>query len=201
MTARKEAVLEALLHNRGLTMRPTDTLKHEHQIILLALDAVEREMRQAQAGGPLSEERVGQMIDFIRNFADRCHHAKEEKLLFLRMQERGMPLHSGPLAVMLQEHDEGRRLVRAAAEALPRAASGDAAATTTLTTSLLTYVQLLRAHIDKEDNILYPMADQMLTEADQAELTAAFDRVEAEEMGEGMHERYHQLAHEWAGQS
>ena len=51
----------------------------------------------------------------------------------------------------------------------------------------------------KEDNILYPMADGILTPADQAELAAAFDQVEAEEMGEGTHERYHQLAHEWAG--
>lgn len=50
-----------------------------------------------------------------------------------------------------------------------------------------------------EDNILYPMADGILTFADQAELAAAFDRVEAEDMGEGTHERYHQLAHEWAG--
>lgn len=46
-------------------MTPTGTLKHEHQIILLALGAVEREMQQIQSGGPVPEERIGQMIDFI----------------------------------------------------------------------------------------------------------------------------------------
>jgi hemerythrin-like domain-containing protein len=180
-------------------MTPTETLKHEHQIILLALGAVEREMQQIQSGGPVPEVRIAQIIDFIQNFADRCHHAKEEKLLFSRMQERGMPVHGGPIGVMLQEHDDGRRRVRAAAEALPGAEAGDAGARTALTANLLAYVHLLRAHIDKEDNVLYPMADRILSAADQADLAAAFERVEAEEMGEGTHERYHQLAHEWAG--
>ncbi len=178
-------------------MNPTDELKHEHQIILIALDAVERDMQQIQAGGPVPEERIGQMIDFIQNFADRCHHAKEENLLFARMQDRGLTVNGGPIGVMLQEHDEGRRLVRAAAQALPRAGAGDAAATDALATHLLAFVRLLRVHIDKEDNVLYPLANKILTTADQTELAAAFERVEAEEMGEGTHERYHQLAHEW----
>ena len=180
-------------------MTPTDELKHEHQIILIALDGVEREMQRVQGGGPVPEERVGQMIDFVQNFADRCHHAKEENLLFTRMQDRGLPVNGGPIGAMLQEHEEGRRLVRAAAQALPSAAGGDAADAAALASNLLAYVRLLRQHIDKEDNVLYPMADQILTAADQTELAAAFERVEAEEMGEGTHERYHQLAHEWAG--
>ena len=177
-------------------MTPTEQLKHEHQIILMVLGAVEREMRQIQAGDPIPGERIGSMIEFIRNFADRCHHAKEEKLLFMKMQQRGMPVDGGPIGVMLQEHDAGRRMVRAAAEALPRATAGDAGATAALATNLLDFVRLLRTHISKEDNILYPLADQVLTAADQADLLVAFDRVEAEEMGEGTHERYHQLAHE-----
>jgi hemerythrin-like domain-containing protein len=180
-------------------MTPTETLKHEHEIILLALGALEREMRQILGGSPVDEERIGQMIDFVQNFADRCHHAKEEKLLFVRMEERGLPVDGGPIGAMLQEHDEGRRLVRAAAEALSQASTGDTAARSILATNLLDYVRLLRLHIDKEDNILYPIADQVLTPTDQTEMAAAFDRVEAEEMGEGTHERYHQLAHEWAG--
>jgi hemerythrin-like domain-containing protein len=180
-------------------MRPTETLEHEHDVILLVLGAVEREMREIHAGGPVPAEKVEQMIDFIQNFADRCHHAKEEDLLFVRMEERGMLAQGGPIAVMLHEHDEGRRMVRAAAAALPRAAEGDPAARATLTTNLLGYTSLLRTHIAKENNILYPMANQILTDADQTDLIAAFDRVEAEEMGEGTHERYHQLAHQWAG--
>ena len=57
---------------------------------------------------------------------------------------------------------------------------------------------LLRAHIDQEDNVVYPIADQILTAEDQRDLGEAFDRVEAEEMGLGVHERYHTMAHELA---
>mgnify|MGYP005839600127 CR=1 FL=1 len=181
-------------------MKPTDTLKHEHQIILMVLDAAEREVRRIQDGGPVDAGKAEKMLDFIRNFADRCHHAKEENLLFVRMGQRGMPTDSGPIAVMLYEHDEGRARVRAVADALPQATQGDATAITTVTANLLAYTQLLRAHIDKEDNILYPMADRLFTPADQQALTEAFERVEAEEIGAGVHERYHQLAHELAGQ-
>lgn len=111
-----------------------------------------------------------------------------------------MPVYGGPIGVMLQEHDDGRRRVWAAAEALSGTEAGNADTRAALTTNfnLLAFVHLLRAHIDKENNVLYPMADQILTAADQADLVAAFEQVEAEEMGEGTHERYHQLAHEWA---
>ena len=117
-------------------------------------------------------------------------NAKEEELLFAKMQERGMPVRGGPIAVMLQEHDEGRRRVKAVAEALPQAGSGNASALASVRSNLLAYVQLLRAHIDKEDNVLYPMADRLFTPEDQRELTEAFEKVEAEEIGEGVHEKY-----------
>lgn len=176
-------------------MRPTETLMHEHQIILMVLDAAEREARWIKETGEVQAERVEQMVDFFRNFADRCHHAKEEKLLFVKMQERGMPTEAGPIGVMLYEHDLGRGYVRAVAEALPRAAS-DSAARQTILDNLTRYVQLLRDHIYKEDHILYPMADQLLLPDDQRALEESFERVEREEIGEGVHERYHRIAYE-----
>jgi len=179
-------------------MTPTETLKHEHQIILLALGAAEKEVSSIEATGRVHAERVEQMLDLFPNFADRCHHAKEEKLLFVRMGERGMPVQGGPIAVMLQEHEMGRRFLRAAAEALPQARSGDAGAVAAVRDALGGYARLLRAHIHKEDNILFPMADQLFSPEDQRELAEAFDRVEAEEIGEGVHDKYHQMAHDLA---
>jgi hemerythrin-like domain-containing protein len=176
-------------------MTPIELLMHEHEIILMVLGAVEREAQQIQDGGPVDAGKIDQMVDFIRNFADRCHHAKEEDLLFVRMQERGMPAQGGPIGVMLMEHVEGRRLVKAVAEALPAAAKGDPQAVAAVRDSLLGYARLLRAHIGKEDNILYPMADRILTPEDQQWLAQEFDRVEAEEIGAGVHEKYHEMAH------
>lgn len=180
-------------------MTATETLRHEHQVILLVLGAAEREAQSIQDSGTVRTEAVAEMVDFFRNFADICHHAKEEKLLFVKMEERGMPAHNGPIAVMLHEHDEGRRLVRAVAEALPKASQGDPIALAAVRDNLRTYADLLRAHIAKEDNILYPMADGLFSVEDQRSLSEAFDRVEAEEIGPGVHEKYHELAHRLAG--
>jgi hemerythrin-like domain-containing protein len=179
-------------------MTPTETLKHEHQIILMVLGAAEREVNSIESTGRVHADRMAQMLDFFPNFADRCHHAKEEKLLFVKMEERGMPVQGGPIAVMLHEHDLGRRFLRACREALPQAEAGEAEAVAALRDNLGGYVRMLRPHIHKEDNILYPMADQLFSPEDQQALGEAFDRVEAEEIGEGVHDRYHQMAHDLA---
>lgn len=180
-------------------MSATDILRHEHQIILLVLDGVEQEAERIRETGAVQGEKVAEMVDFFRSFADRCHHQKEEKLLFVRMQERGMPVERSPIASMLHEHDQGRQLVSAVSEALPKAEAGDPQAIGSLQENLQTYAGFLRAHIGKEDNVLFPVADQILTPEDQEVLVAAFDQVEAEEIGEGVHERYHQWAHDLAG--
>jgi len=176
-------------------MNPTETLKHEHKIVLLVLTGAEREARSIQAGSQVQVEDVEQMADFFRNFVDRCHHTKEERYLFPAMNARGMPLEAGPLAVMLHEHELGRAAVRAIAGALDRVKSGNTGASAELAEALLGYVELLRNHIFKEDNVLFPMADRLLPDQEQGDLAVLFDKVEEEEIGAGVHEKYHELAH------
>jgi hemerythrin-like domain-containing protein len=180
-------------------MSATDILRHEHQIILLVLDGVEREAERIRETGAVQADTVAEMVDFFQSFADRCHHQKEERLLFVRMRERGMPAGRGPIASMLHEHDQGRALVSAIAQALLQAEAGDPQAIASVHENLQAYVLFLRAHIDKEDNVLFPVADQLFTPQDQEMLVAAFDQVEAEEIGEGVHDKYHQWAHDLAG--
>lgn len=175
-----------------------EILEHEHDVILLVLDAVEREAARIRADGKADPPRVNRMLDFARQFADRCHHAKEERLLFPRLADCGIARDGGPIGVMLAEHERGREFVRAAAEALPAAAGGDATAAGKLAEALSGYVSLLRAHIAKENQVLYVMGRRLLPESDDRDLVAAFERVEAEEMGAGTHEKYHRLAHELA---
>ena len=179
-------------------MTPTEVLKHEHEIILHVLGAVERTAGAIKAGGPVDADRLAKMVDFFRNFADLCHHAKEEKHLFVSMSNKGMSRESGPIAVMLHEHTEGRKLVGAMDAEIQKASSGDPRAIQSLVQAMTAYVSLLRAHIQKENNVLFPMADRILTADDQEALEAAFEKVEAEETGEGVHEKYHRLAHELA---
>ena len=180
-------------------MEATEILKHEHQAILLVIAAVEKEVASIEKTGKIHVQTVREIADFLKNFVDRCHHGKEEKHLFAMMHERGMPMENGPLAVMLHEHERGRACVRAVAEAVSGKGAPDAAAIRKAKENLAAYAQLLRAHIDKEDNVLYPMADRLLKPTDQKALAKAFDKVESEELGAGVHEKYHAWIEKLAG--
>ena len=162
-------------------MKPTQTLIEEHEVILQMLDVAEHE---AQVPGKLNAQKLAGLIEFFANFADRLHHAKEETLLFPRLEERGMPHGGGPIAVMLAEHDEGRAFLKAARAALPKAGQGDAQASTAVCAAVLGFVELLRAHIHKENMVLFRMADQMLTDTDQRELETAFAKVNTVDMAD-----------------
>ena len=96
--------------------------------------------------------------------------------------------------MMLDEHEQGRALTRAMRDAARRLAGGDSAASAQVVASARGYVLLLREHIEKEDEMLFPMADELIATARQDELLAAFERVERDETGAGAHERFHALA-------
>lgn len=180
-------------------MTATETLVEEHGLIQKVLDWGEAELERIAAGGRPDSGGLLRAVDFFRNFADRCHHAKEEAALFRRLVQKGMPRDGGPIAVMLHEHEQGRAHVAALAAAIEGAARGEAGAVTALREHLGGTIALLRAHIDKEDRILYPMADRLLAREDQEWLQREFARVEREETGAGVHEKYHRLAEELAG--
>jgi hemerythrin-like domain-containing protein len=180
-------------------MTATEVLKPEHEVVLRVLDAVEKEVASIKKDGTIHASLVREMVDFFQGFVDHCHHAKEEKHLFARMHQRGMSMTSGPLAVMLQDHECGRGYIRAIREALPEQGEPGPDAVRKIGGNLSAYASLLRSHIGREDNVLYVTADRLLGREDQDALTSAFDRVEAEEMGEGVHEKYHQWVHKLIG--
>jgi hemerythrin-like domain-containing protein len=163
---------------------------------LVVLKTADKEVQYIAQNNKIHPEIIEKIIDFTRNFTDGCHHAKEEKLLFTKLAEKGMPYESGPIAVMNMEHNMGRSLIKAMDENLKAASEGDSGAIYTVRKSLEDYINLLRNHINKEENILFNMADNFLSPDDQEYLMDEFDRVETEEMGEGTHERYHEMAHE-----
>ncbi len=115
-------------------------------------------------------------------------------MLFEAMVAAGFSRQQGPVAVMLAEHEEGRRLTRAMSEAAQRLQGGDEAARAQVVENARGYVNLLRQHIWKEDNVLFPMADRSIPLAEQPKVEAEFDRIELEETGEGLHEKYETLA-------
>lgn len=138
----------------------TSRLREEHQIILRVADAMQSLLAEADGPEGLDFDTMGDCVTFIRLFADACHHGKEEDLLFPELEAAGMPRDHGPIAVMLHEHSQGRAYARAMAEALGPAREGDERAVATLGNAARGYVDLIRGHILKEDNVLFQMADQ-----------------------------------------
>jgi hemerythrin-like domain-containing protein len=169
-------------------------LKNEHRVIELVLDCLDAMAARCEADGRLDGESAREAIGFFRNFADRCHHAKEENQLFPLMEARGFDANAGPTAVMRHEHVMGRAYVAAMERAVPGASAGEAEPRAGWLEAARAYSFLLREHIDKEDHCLFPMADQGLLATDVARLTEEFLRVEREEIGPGVHERYVALA-------
>jgi len=179
-------------------MKPTDILIDEHRVIEQVLECLGKIVERAGSDRKLDGQSAREAVSFFRNFADRCHHAKEEDHLFPAMEARGFPREGGPTGVMLDEHEQARDHVRKMDENIEAAAKGDTAAVQKFTQHARAYSDLLRNHIEKEDHCLYTMANQAFTDDDQQELLLAFENVEAEEIGAGVHEKYVSIANELA---
>jgi hemerythrin-like domain-containing protein len=180
-------------------MKPTDVLKEEHRGIEVGLRILGKVADKLQADQPVPPEHLDQLVDFIRTVADKCHHGKEEDLLFAEMVKAGVPKQGGPIAVMLVEHDQGRGYVKGMADAIPAYKAGDVRAGYKVAENARGYVRLLTQHIEKEDNILYPIADMHLSEEQQICLLEGFDKVEEERVGHGKHEEYHRMLDRLSG--
>lgn len=179
-------------------MKPTTILMNEHQVILRVLASLEAMARKCRDEGKLDGESAETALDFFREYADRCHHAKEEAHFFPLLEARGLPRDGGPTGVMLHEHDQARACVRGMGEEIDAAAKGEAPAVERFCTIANDYIALLRQHIDKEDTCLVPIAEETLSADDMEILGTTFHRVQYEEIGEETHQKYIQIADQLA---
>ncbi|MCL5962013.1 MAG: hemerythrin domain-containing protein [Chloroflexi bacterium] len=174
-------------------MNATDVLRDEHEGIKRVLTVLEKETGALKAGREVPPRVFEDILEFITVFADSCHHGKEETALFPRLEEKGIPREGGPVGVMLMEHDEGRQYVQTFREGVALYKEGKPEGKQKIIEGGMGYANLLRAHIDKENNILFKLADRILPQPEQAELVERFERIEAEKIGQGTHERLHGL--------
>ncbi|MBZ0258960.1 hemerythrin domain-containing protein, partial [bacterium] len=158
-------------------MKSTEIVMQEHRIIEQVLNCLEVIAQQAASEKILDEDHAFQAIDFFRNFADKCHHGKEEGHLFPALEARGYARDGGPTGVMFYEHDQGRNFVKNMFESTPEAAKGNEAALDNFVRNAKDYIQLLREHIQKEDHCLFPMADEALDEKAREEMMNSFTHV------------------------
>lgn len=175
---------------------PTQALSHEHRVVEQMADVLVAMADDAEKQGRPDAKAGAEAIDFLKGFLDRCHHAKEEQLLFPAMEKQGTD--AAQVKALLKDHDEGRAHVKAMAKALDTADSAPAASAQAFAEHARAYASLLRKHIAKEEENVFPAADKALTPEAQAQLAKGFERVEAEETGAGVHEKYLGIANELA---
>ena len=157
----------------------TQALVDEHKLILRMIALLECNARTTAAGTYSNWQFYLDGVDFIRNYADRFHHAKEEDVLFEALVTNGMPRENSPVAAMLMEHDQGRTYVGAMESAAREALDGKAGQEGIVAENALAYVELLREHISKEDDILYPLAERVIPDTMRDAIIEGYAAAEA----------------------
>ncbi len=173
--------------------RATDDLRHEHDAILAALDILQNMDQQLNAGQTTGSAATAELsadlqafIGFLKEFADKCHHGKEEGFLFPALTAAGTPGQGVSVGDLLKEHEQGRERIRQMEASLRPTL--DAAR---FSSAARRYAEVLRSHIQKENDILFPLADKTLSAEKLDELFEAFEAHEENVIGAGRHEELH----------
>jgi hemerythrin-like domain-containing protein len=180
-------------------MRPIDLLMKEHRLIEHVLDALTEYADQIEGGTDVPVDDLARFVTWLRGYADATHHGKEEDVLFVRMVSAGMPGDDGPIGLMLEQHEEGRRLVGVLFEAAKSEAPWSADERRRVVRAAHDYAALLRGHIREEDETLYPMAlarvpgaawDTIAQQFDELDAVGAKERAGLEDLAAELAARY-----------
>ena len=172
-------------------------LEHEHRIIQTVLAVMGRLVDNLEYHLEISPDVLRDLVQFIRIFGDQCHHNKEESYLFPLLEKNGAPATGCPLGALRAEHQKSRHFT-----AILSTVSGDyianhEAGRLALIEALQHFVELYPEHIWKEEFLLFPMAQKMLSENDQQSLLQQFSLAEAD-IGTHAHSAYEALAKDLA---
>ena len=168
---------------------PIQMLEDEHLIIAKVIGAVSVLADRLEAGQVVDVETLQGVIEFMHTYADVCHHGKEEELLFPALANKGIPMQGCPIGALTAEHTRGRTLVKELTDATDVYQSGDPVAKKTVVKSLREIAAMYPNHIWKEDYLLFPLTNKVLSLAEQQALYRQFERV-----GRDVHHRLEQFA-------
>ena len=164
-------------------------LINEHKAIQIALNILEKIQERLENNGEADYKDIISLLELLKEFADKCHHGKEELFLFPALEKAGVMKEGGPIGKMLMEHTKGRELIKKMQESI----LNDKVNKTAFITAALEYVRHMRAHIEKENTVLFPMIDTRMSASEQKELFENFENHEEKVIGENRHEELHAL--------
>lgn len=159
-------------------VKPTDILEKEHCSITRVIGAMNAVITILETGGEIDAALLRSMVDFMRFFADEFHHGKEEAILFPLLDKRGVPIKGCPIGVLVHDHQVSRILVTRLADAIESHEKSDPDSQDTVLKNLQSITRLYPGHIWKEEYLLFPMTNKLLSEQDQIYLTDEFLKVD-----------------------
>jgi hemerythrin-like domain-containing protein len=176
-------------------LKSTDVLRNEHIYIKKVLAGIRKQCIGIVNGNKVDFELFEKIIDFVRNFADKYHHQKEENHLFNIMSDQlAKDIGTGPILGMLSEHDFGRAFIYELEQALKRHRDGDMDAKVDIIGNAIAYEQMLLKHIDKEDNAIFNLAERKLDSSILNKLDKDFEDIEAMTENEKTRNKYIEFA-------
>jgi len=173
--------------NKETVMQYRGPLMIEHRLIERMIDIVRDSHQQGESEQRIDPHFVDAVVDFIRTYADKTHHGKEEDVLFRNLKQK--ELKSGDAETMeelIQEHVFGRQVTRELVEANEAYKSGDQSSLQTVLEKFRTLTDFYPEHIDKEDRVFFPAALGYLSDEEQQAMLREFEEVDRRMI----HEKY-----------
>lgn len=170
-------------------------LEAEHRLVLEVADAADAECGHIEATGTVRQDLAGDIIGFMRYFNDGLHDPKEEDLLIARCRRRGMTDEDEPLEQLIGEHEWCRGALDWLEHELGSMDSPSRDAAIEFAAHLREYMEVIRCHIDVEEDVFFDTAQHYLTLSDRRELTEEFEAVHWDEIEEGVASYWEDLAH------
>jgi hemerythrin-like domain-containing protein len=177
-------------------MQARGPLMIEHRLIERLLARVRQEVRHMEATGRVDPLFIDTVVDFVRVYADRTHHGKEEDILFRQLAAREMSEEDQKvMAELVSEHAFGRQTTRELIEANERYRQGDQAALAVIADRLKVLAEFYPLHIAKEDKVFFPAARRYFSDQEDQALLQAFWEFDRQMI----HEKYGAVVRELEG--
>jgi len=168
-------------------------LKHDHRVIQEVVAGMSAVADLLDSGKQVDPSILGDLVQFLAIFADHCHHAKEEQYLFPLLDTKADPTTKRELQLLEQEHRSAAQLVLDLAKTSAAYIENPLVMRYRVVGLLRRLVELYPAHIWKEDYLLFPMAQQNLSQLEQEDMADKFEDVERE-VGQDVHAAFEMLA-------
>jgi hemerythrin-like domain-containing protein len=177
-------------------MMPIGPLMIEHRLIERMIAILAQERARLMEGGDPEPRKIRDAIDFMRNYADHCHHGKEEDILFLQLE--GRPLSDGLRGTMERlrdEHQQARRMVRGLERCNQAMVEGDISVRQEMLDLLRDIATLYPKHIELEDRHFFIPVMELFSPEEKDDMLIKF--YEFDRML--VHERYRKVVESYEG--